>query len=166
MGYTLPFWPSHCKQWCGASKRAMSLMGQSRKCSCLHGTSVVPSRADVGRPRPKFILSLTSQAIPIPLSSRNALASSRACSRVKISGRIRRLGKRVRNGWRSPGGLREATEWPQGRRVEVAYRTTTRPTGGLEGSVFFLAFVPIHTDAEMCVVNRGRGDSNASIQRW
>ena len=36
----------------------------------------------------------------------------------------------------------------------------------LKCSVFFLAFVPIHTDAEMCVVNWGRGDSNAPIQRW
>ena len=27
----------------------------------------------------------------------------------------------------------------------------------LKCSVFFLAFVPIHTDAEMCVVNWGRG---------
>ena len=55
-------------------------IGQSRKCSCLHGTSLVPSRADVARPRPKFILSLMSQAVPIPLSSRNALACSRASS--------------------------------------------------------------------------------------
>ena len=31
--------------------------------------NTIPSRADVARPRPKFILSLVSQAIPIPLSS-------------------------------------------------------------------------------------------------
>ena len=37
---------------------------------------------------------------------------------------------------------------------------------GLKCSAFFLAFVPIHTDADMCVVNWGRGDSNAPIQRW
>src|SRR4249919_1958056 len=47
--------------------------GPKRKCSCLHGTSVVPSRADVARPRAKFILSLVSQAIPIPLSSQKCL---------------------------------------------------------------------------------------------
>src|SRR6478609_7260298 len=32
-----------------------------------------PSRADVARPRAKFILSLVSQAIPIPLSSQKCL---------------------------------------------------------------------------------------------
>jgi hypothetical protein len=37
----------------------------------------------------------------------------------------------------------------------------------LKCSVFFLAFVPIHTDAEMCVVNWGRGDSaNSALVKW
>ena len=35
--------------------------------------NTIPSRADVARPRPKFILSLVSQAIPIPLSSQKCL---------------------------------------------------------------------------------------------
>ena len=35
MGYKIPIWPSHCKQRCGESMRAMSLMVQSR-----HGVNV------------------------------------------------------------------------------------------------------------------------------
>jgi hypothetical protein len=35
--------------------------------------NTIPSRADVARPRAKFILSLVSQAIPIPLSSQKCL---------------------------------------------------------------------------------------------
>jgi hypothetical protein len=63
----------------------MSERGKSRKCSCLHGTSVVPSSADVARPRAKFILLLVSQnAILIALSSRNSLACSRASSLGRV----------------------------------------------------------------------------------
>jgi hypothetical protein len=41
-------------------------LGQSRKCSCLHDTSVVPSRADVARPGANFILSLMFRCHPCP----------------------------------------------------------------------------------------------------
>ena len=48
----------------------MSGWGQTRKCPCLHGTSVVPSRADVARPQAEAHSNAhVSNAIPIPLSS-------------------------------------------------------------------------------------------------
>ena len=59
-------------------------MVQTRKCPCLHGTFVAPSRADVTRPRPKFILSLVSQAIPIPLSSQKCLGQLQSLPLVKF----------------------------------------------------------------------------------
>jgi hypothetical protein len=46
---------------------------QSRKCSCLHGTSVVPSRADVARPRGEVHSIVHVLAFPIPLSSQKCL---------------------------------------------------------------------------------------------
>jgi hypothetical protein len=47
--------------------------GQSRKCSCLDGTSGCTLKSGRRQAQAKFILSLVSQAIPIPLSSQKCL---------------------------------------------------------------------------------------------
>jgi hypothetical protein len=59
----------------------MSLLGQTRKCPCLHGTSVVPSSADVARP-PRQI-----RFVPIPEATDDT--QLRAVRKLQLCGSAR-----------------------------------------------------------------------------